>query len=329
MSEWIKKLAERYSEVNINESKILIPEEIPTAERNAYMGAAAAAHKAGKSHFTFNGKKHPVTMKKDTATAIADQKESKKPMGEEEEVVMNPKKDKKEKKDANAEAEMAAEGVMDKVRDVRRKVFGKSDAEKRAEAERSAMSGFHKAMGKAADHAPSAMGAAIKKKKNESVEQVDEISKDKVGRYLKKAMVSTSDAGMDTASQDKDIRKRGINTFVKRRMGASDAVRKLTGKARVAATEGVEEMANWPIYKRLMEKDAHTKGATAPEEIDSKASGKEKEFRAKHKTDTVDNPEASGGDIAKATNAAPSKKARPGDNPQSDKMEKPADTTKG
>jgi len=191
------------------------------------------------------------------------------------------------------------------------------------------MSGFHKAMGKAADHAPSAMAAAIKKKKNESVEQVDEISKDKVGRYLKKAMVSTSDAGMDTASQDKDIRKRGINTFVKRRMGASDAVRKLTGKARVAATEGVEEMANWPIYKRLMEKDAHTKGATAPEEIDSKASGKEKEFRAKHKTDTVDNPEASGGDIAKATNAAPSKKARPGDNPQSDKMEKPADTTKG
>jgi len=176
---------------------------------------------------------------------------------------------------------------------------------------------------------PSGHHFGDKKQYDESVEHIDEISKDKVGRYLKKAMVSTSDAGMDTASQDKDIRKRGINTFVKRRMGASDAVRKLTGKARVAATEGVEEMANWPIYKRLMEKDAHTKGATAPEEIDSKASGKEKEFRAKHKTDTVDNPEASGGDIAKATNAAPSKKARPGDNPQSDKMEKPADTTKG
>ena len=188
----------------------------------------------------------------------------------EDEVVMNPKKDKKEKKDPNSEVsqDMAAEA------------------------------------------------------------KVDEISKDKVGRYIKKAMVSTSDAGMDTASQDKDIRKRGINTFVKRRMGTSDAVRKLTGKARVAATESADQ-TDWPIYKRLMEKDAHTKGATPPEEMDSKASGKEKECRAKHKTDTVDNPEASGGDIAKATNAAPSKKARPGDNPQSDKIEKPADTTKG
>jgi len=115
MSEWIKKLTAKYAEVNINESKILIPEEIPTAERNAYMGAAAAAHKAGKTHFDFNGKKHPVTMKKDTATAIADQKESKKAMGEEEEVVMNPKKDKKEKKDANAEAEMAAEAKIDEI----------------------------------------------------------------------------------------------------------------------------------------------------------------------------------------------------------------------
>ena len=322
ISEWIKKLAERYSEVNINESKILIPEEIPTAERNAYMGAAAAAHKAGKSHFTFNGKKHPVTMKKDTATAIADQKESKKPMGEEEEVVMNPKKDKKEKKDANAEAEMAAEGVMDKVRDVRRKVFGKSDAEKRAEAERSAMSGFHKAMGKAADHAPSAMGAAIKKKKNESVEQVDEISKDKVGRYIKKAMVSTSDAGMDTASQDKDIRKRGINTFVKRRMGASDAVRKLTGKARVPATESTIPT----IYSRILEERAkHYKSATKPEDWNEKEKNNKgamdmKKDMAVDDSGKISNYDDLGhDDAAKAGRATNAAKTRPGDNAAGDK----------
>lgn len=59
----------------VQESKFLIPEEIPAQERTAFHGAAAAAHKAGKSHFSFNGKKHPVTMKKDTANAIADQKE--------------------------------------------------------------------------------------------------------------------------------------------------------------------------------------------------------------------------------------------------------------
>ena len=48
----------------------VIPEDIPVGERNAFMGAAAAAHKAGKSHFNFGGKKHPVTMKKDTAKAV-------------------------------------------------------------------------------------------------------------------------------------------------------------------------------------------------------------------------------------------------------------------
>jgi hypothetical protein len=55
--------------------KFIIPEEIPANERTAFHGAAAAAAKAGKSHFNFGGKKHPVTMKKDTAHKIADQKE--------------------------------------------------------------------------------------------------------------------------------------------------------------------------------------------------------------------------------------------------------------
>jgi len=59
----------------IQESKFVIPEEIPANERTAFHGAAAAAAKAGKTHFNFGGKKHPVTMKKDTANAIADQKE--------------------------------------------------------------------------------------------------------------------------------------------------------------------------------------------------------------------------------------------------------------
>lgn len=57
------------------QEKFLIPEEIPAQERTAFHGAAAGAHKAGKSHFSFAGKKYPVTMKKDTANAIADQKE--------------------------------------------------------------------------------------------------------------------------------------------------------------------------------------------------------------------------------------------------------------
>lgn len=61
-------------DASIQEGKFVIPEEIPANERTAFHGAAAAAAKAGKSHFSFAGKKHPVTMKKDTANAIADQK---------------------------------------------------------------------------------------------------------------------------------------------------------------------------------------------------------------------------------------------------------------
>ena len=60
---------------DVNESKFVIPEEIPANERTAFHGAAAAAAKAGKKSFNFGGKTHPVTMAKDTAHKIADQKE--------------------------------------------------------------------------------------------------------------------------------------------------------------------------------------------------------------------------------------------------------------
>ena len=56
--------------------KYHIPEDIPANERTAFHGAAAAAAKAGKKNFNFGGKTHPVTMKKDVATKIADQKEA-------------------------------------------------------------------------------------------------------------------------------------------------------------------------------------------------------------------------------------------------------------
>ena len=54
----------------VQENKFVIPEEIPANERTAFHGAAAAAAKAGKKSFNFGGKKHPVTMKKDTARQI-------------------------------------------------------------------------------------------------------------------------------------------------------------------------------------------------------------------------------------------------------------------
>ena len=69
----IERMARAWQEVT--ENRFVIPEEIPANERTAFHGAAAAAAKAGKKSFSFAGKTHPVTMKKDTATKIADQKE--------------------------------------------------------------------------------------------------------------------------------------------------------------------------------------------------------------------------------------------------------------
>ena len=64
-----KTLASAY--LNVLEGyDFIIPEDVPANERTAFHGAAAAAHKSGKSHFDFGGKKYPVTMKKDAAKAI-------------------------------------------------------------------------------------------------------------------------------------------------------------------------------------------------------------------------------------------------------------------
>lgn len=52
-------------------NSFVIPEDVPMDERDMFMAKAAAAHKAGKSHFSMpGGKKHPVTMQKDTAKAV-------------------------------------------------------------------------------------------------------------------------------------------------------------------------------------------------------------------------------------------------------------------
>jgi len=83
-----KKLIDKQGDINggiildqesvVQEQKFVIPEEIPANERTAFHGAAAAAAKAGKKSFNFGGKTHPVTMQKDTAKAIADEKMSSK-----------------------------------------------------------------------------------------------------------------------------------------------------------------------------------------------------------------------------------------------------------
>jgi len=81
-TEELKKMAHALLAVQESQFQYVVPEEIDAHERTAFHGAAAGAAKAGKSHFSFKGKKYPVTMKKDVATKIADSVEH-----DEEEVV--------------------------------------------------------------------------------------------------------------------------------------------------------------------------------------------------------------------------------------------------
>jgi len=89
----------------------------------------------------------------------------------------------------------------------------------------------------------SSQGGGFIGRRNESI---DEISKDKVGAYLKKVPASSAQAGDmmarptpgapgSAAKMDKGVKK-----FVKRTMGTKTAVNKLTGKAKVSATEGTQ-----------------------------------------------------------------------------------------
>ena len=88
-------------------------------------------------------------------------------------------------------------------------------------------------------------------------EDVNEISKGMASRYIKKSQVSTADAAksvergnIDSKSPDRDIAKagkaqtrKGIKTFINRNKGTSTAVDKLTGKAKVPAKEGMNELS--------------------------------------------------------------------------------------
>ena len=125
LDERLKSVAQAYLSMH-EKTEFVIPEEVPANERTAFHGAAAAAHKAGKKSFSFGGKTHPVTMKKDTAKAIADDKKEAVEVEVEKDSEASPemkkkpvpkgkakakkKVDDKDEKDAAANAEVA-EGV--------------------------------------------------------------------------------------------------------------------------------------------------------------------------------------------------------------------------
>ena len=198
------------------------------------------------------------------------------------------------------------------------------------------------------------LGSYIKKAGPDAVKQTA-----KAKRY--------SDAG-DMADKDRDMYKaygksqRAMDKAKNRQKGISKAVDKLTasyktesknaalmkklakvsaasekGKKAVSLPKAPFEIPKkegvvWTVYNKIKEnRHAHYKSATAPEEMDSKASGNEKDFKAKHKVDMMpaelekkshDGASAAG----RITKKAP---ARNGDNAAGDKIKMAVDTTKG
>ena len=170
-----------------------------------------------------------------------------------------------------------------------------------------------------------------KKKKGEKseVKPRQETDTDKGQATAEKTEGKVSEVSMDTAK----------NAFYKRKMQAFDAAhrgdsklankladKKNKTKAYIAKRESVKEdwdeateSTRWPIYARIMEKQSHTAGATAPEEMDSKDSPSAKKMKKDHKPEVNDTEAKGHVDAAEAGRKGPSAKARPNDNMKGDK----------
>jgi hypothetical protein len=189
--------------------------------------------------------------------------------------------------------------------------------------------------------------------------ELDELNKSTLGSYVKRAAGSMAGKTAVAAAQASSSMKksspditRGIVNRMKGITRATDKLtkeeaeieeKKLTPKQIKAALGSVkakpkdqvsvakapwdmkkEDTQRWRVYNKILEADAHTKGATPPEAIDSKASQGEKDFVKLH---GGLNGNDSGIDGAKAAadtakNAAAGVKVapkRPSDNPAGDK----------
>jgi len=149
------------------------------------------------------------------------------------------------------------------------KVKGRNTAEAIKKAEKAAEKSGEK------DSRLKAMYKDIKKV-SEEAEEMDEISKDLAGRYIKKAQVSSADAGMDTASQDKNIRQKGIKTFLKRRKGVDSAVKRLMRKEEI--DESLEEKQRQKQARKLTSKEMRRALQTAKAAPKDKVSLKKAPF---------------------------------------------------
>ena len=286
MSEWIKRLAEKYSEVN--EKKL-------------------------------TGNQHKLDMDKDGDIDGDDFKQMRnKKKTNEDEVVMNPKKEKKEKETMAAEAKID-EISMDKAKSayVRRK----------SQAQGAAAQG-------SMDYAKKQMAKARKTKaymdKRESVDEAVDLEMHKKAAASHAAKAKPVGKRWPKGAEQHDNAARAHQHVINmhKKFGADHDGTKDAIKAAKAASQkasGMKESTLPPVYARIMEERAkHYKGATKPEDWDEKeknnkgamdmkkdmkSGGEEAPYKEKDGHD----------DASKAGRVTGSAKTRPGDNAKGDK----------
>jgi len=180
-----------------------------------------------------------------------------------------------------------------------------------------------------ADPAPKKVSEEAEAELEEEVEQIDELSKNLLTRYKKKADAQTTDHMKKFDHDGKKPSAASTANFNKRHAGSNTAADKIKGKyAKVPATDANKglrkEEADWlanlaskldQLEAVMEKKDKHTKGATKPEGLLDKESPKSKEFVDQHKVDNTytDFEEKGHEDASKAGKATKQSPARRGD----------------
>ena len=300
----------------------VIPEDIPVGERNAFMGAAAAAHKSGKSHFTFGGKKHPVTMKKDTARAVnSSTSEAKRTVHSDKEDRLVTMKIKNPKKKPGETATMNPK--LDS---------GSKSKESEMEQKQESFVGVRGSDGKAMDMpARASSSSTYSGRHNDALSTLNRMANRHEKEHEKSDHMGHSDALKAIDHAGSKLNKHGPD-----HANFKSAMDKAHAASKTAMKMNNESLTIRDKLIAVLEGDrsAHYKGATPPEDYDEKEKNNKGAMDMKKvakDADKVDKLPAAFDDVSKAGRAGPSMKARSNDKKDGDKnIINPAkDTTKG
>lgn len=319
--------------------KFEIPEDVPVKERDMFMAKAAAAHKAGKSHFTMpDGKKHPVTMKKDTAKAVnsstnemsskekmkrglynateGDAKSADKkvqmyvdPETGKKKVRMVPVDDKIVDKDKEMKKESTGFDIYDRIQEKHAGV----DAMKKA--------GNAKADAEADERKPSenkkmALQKALQKSAAPSEKGRKAVTLPKAPFDIPKAKAGEEDTAKANPKLEKNKKEDGVAE------GSNQELEMHTDYARPNSVNAMRE-AMQQMWQEAADREAHYKGATKPDGMKDNRKGKGAQDMMAPADAAAADPdktvEKGMDDVAKAGRAGPSMKARRNDNMKGDK----------